>query len=481
MFRCEARGPARHFRLLQISTISSSKRAFRNMGLSVSVRQQLNELYWESPWMQWLYSTGALLTGRMLERSSNPYSSLIRYCNAARRVRDSELRANRLGMFSDFLKKNFAPHPPRTFEENVFVKYFLQSTDADRIRSFWRQRPSQERVNLRGNLILLKAPSRNESGVLLLTYTGACQFFLVNFDLKEISKRYVIVLEPSWATFPEPYMGFLSSCEPRAICEMISEEAADAVREAQIPLTPIAIGAQDWVDTEVFKPLNGVAKDFDVVMVATFAPWKRHAVLFRAMRQLRPRRLRVALIGGTWERTRKEFEEELRRYDVQDDCTIFQRLSPAEVNNVLNRSKIKVLLTKIEGANRALSEAFSANVPCVVYKHILGPRRTDINPLTGVYADDDELADVLLKAIHSYKNFAPRKWYLQNSGYQKSTARLNEALRIAAQTRNENWTAGIVQKVNRPEVQYANTADRARLAPAWEQLERYLSDLGRSV
>ena len=91
------------------------------------------------------------------------------------------------------------------------------------------------------------------------------------------------------------------------------------------------------------------------------------------MQKLRPRRIRVALVGVTWERTRKEFEEEIRSYGVEDDCTIFQGISPIQVNEVLNRSKVKILLTKIEGANRALSEAMSANVPVLVYKHIMGP------------------------------------------------------------------------------------------------------------
>jgi glycosyltransferase involved in cell wall biosynthesis len=259
---------------------------------------------------------------------------------------------------------------------------------------------------------------------------------------------------------------------------MISREAAETVHNVQIPIQPIAIGAQDWVDTEIFKPLPGVQKDFDAVVIANFAPWKRHAVLFRAMQKLRPRRIRVALVGVTWERTRKEFEEEIRRYGVQDDCTIFQGISPIQVNEVLNRSKVKILLTKIEGANRALSEAMSANVPVLVYKHIMGPRRTDVNPMTGMYADDDELPDALIRAIESYKRFKPREWYLQNSGYQNSTSTLNEALRQAAHARNENWTTDIVGKVNRPYVEYVSAADRASLTPAWRELEQYLCDLG---
>lgn len=448
------------------------------MQFSSRVRRHLSDLYWESDWLQWLYSSGTLYSGRVLENSIDPYSSLVRICNATRRIRNRELRIRRLQMFSDYLKRHFGPHPPHTLEENPFVKSFLRSARAETARGMWRKYSLQERLNLRGNLILLKAPRKNESGVLLLTYTGSSQFFLVNFDLAEISKRYTIVLEPSWATFPEPYMGLLSCSGRPTVCEMISHEAAEAVQNAGIPILPMAIGAQDWVDTEVFKPLPGVRKDFDVVMIATFAPWKRHAVLFRAMQKLRPRRLRVALIGVTWERTRKEFEREIERYDVQDDCTIFQGITAPQVNEILNRSKVKLLLTKIEGANRGLSEAMSANVPVVVYKHIIGPRRTDINSMTGVYADDDELPDVLMETLESYGGFHPRAWYLQNSGYRNSTFTLNESLRLAAHSRSENWTTDIVGKVNRPWAEYVSAEDKAGLAPAWEELKQYLCDLG---
>lgn len=448
------------------------------MKFTSSVRHNISDIYWESHWLQWLYSTGTLWSGRVLAQSSNPYSSLVRICNATRRIRNRELRVSRLQTFSDYLRRHFGSHPPHSLAENLFVKGFLKSEEAEEARRIWRKYPLQQRLNLRGNLILLKAPRENERGVLLLTYTRSFDFFLINFNLGEISNRYVIVLEPSWATFPEPYMGLFSCSGPRNVCEMISHEAAETVHNAQIPIQPIAIGAQDWVDTEIFKPLPGVQKDFDAVVIANFAPWKRHAVLFRAMQKLRPRRIRVALVGVTWERTRKEFEEEIRRYGVQDDCTIFQGISPIQVNEVLNRSKVKILLTKIEGANRALSEAMSANVPVLVYKHIMGPRRTDINPMTGVYADDDELPDALIRAIESYKRFEPREWYLQNSGYQNSTSTLNEALRQAAHARNENWTTDIVGKVNRPYVEYVSVADRTSLTAAWRELEQYICDLG---
>src|ERR1700683_129469 len=99
------------------------------MRLSSGVRRHLSDLYWESDWLQWLYSTGTLYSGRVLEKSTDPYSSLVRICNATRRIRNRELRINRLQMFSDYLRRHFGSRPPRTLGENLFVKSFLKSDE----------------------------------------------------------------------------------------------------------------------------------------------------------------------------------------------------------------------------------------------------------------------------------------------------------------------------------------------------------------
>ena len=232
------------------------------------------------------------------------------------------------------------------------------------------------------------------------------------------------------------------------------------------------------MDTNVFKPIPGLVKDFDVVMVAAFAPWKRHATLFQAMRKLRPRRVRVALIGNQWEWTRAQFDEHIHRCGVEEDCTVFQGIAPEQVNEILNRSKVNVLLTKIEGGNRALFGSIVGERTERCLQTHPGPRHADINPLTGVFADDVELADVLVQAIENYKTFQPREWYLKNSGYKNSSQKLNETLRRLALERGEHWTRDIVEKVNRPDAEYADKADAATLRRAWSDFEKFVCDLG---
>src|SRR5262249_48307468 len=148
-------------------------------------------------------------------------------------------------------------------------------------------------------------------------------------------------------------------------------------------------------------------------------------------------------------RTRDEFQEQLRRAGIEDQVTLFQGLKGPEINSVLNRSKVHVLLTKIEGGNVALMEAMAANVPSVVYKHIIGPRKGDFNAMTGVLADDDELPQALADTVDAHDRFRPREWFLQHTGFQIATQKLNEVLRENALARKEPWTRDIVPKFNR--------------------------------
>jgi glycosyltransferase involved in cell wall biosynthesis len=249
------------------------------------------------------------------------------------------------------------------------------------------------------------------------------------------------------------------------------------MRASGVSITPLAMGAQDWVHDEIFRPIPEARKEFDLVMIAGFARLKRHNVLFRALNKIGKGKLRVALIGRTMERTRQEFDEEMRSYGVLQDCTVFQGLGPQQVNDVLNRSKVNLLLSKAEAGNRGIMEGFAAGVPCIVYKHIVGPRREDINPETGVFCDDEELAHIIQATLANCSNFRPREWFARNTGFRRSTATLNSALKAEAFKRGEIWTTDIVPKANMHESRYISPDDAQRMKPGFDELATMLVEL----
>ncbi len=446
------------------------------MSIKDVLKHRGRDLYWESPALQRAYSSVAHTRARMAAVQNDLYSALEFYSDAARRTKDPDLRKTRLKEFASFIHAAWGSAPPASLDANPFVRAFFASSAADAQRTMLRSWTTEKRRTIADNVIVLKAPREKEKGVLLVKYSPYFLTFLLNYRLAEITRSYSLVLEPSWYLFPSPYWALFSCTEDPAVLECFSDEVKDAVLACDLPLRPVPVGSQDWVDTDVFRPLPGKPKDFDVVMIASFQRLKRHAVLFKAMQQIRPRRLKVALIGATWERDRKEFEEEIREYGVEEDCTIFQGLTAEQVNDVLNRSKVKVLLSKMEGGNKSVMEATAAGTPCIVYKHLVG--RRDVHPETGVYVEDDELADALLEMSENHGKYSPREWLMKNSGIRNTTAKLNQVLRQQAQDQGRPWKTDIVAKVNKyAGLQYHQKRDEGRFRPATLELENFLAPI----
>ncbi|MGH9482318.1 MAG: glycosyltransferase [Terriglobales bacterium] len=436
------------------------------------------EYYWTHARLQRAYARAASARARLAARRARTYEALIHYCAAARRLHAREpgnarLRERGLRQLGKFVRRAHGGEFPATAGDNRLLAAFLASARAEAYRRQIRSWTPEQRLTLRENLLVLKAPRDRERGVLLLFFTGASEMFLTAFDAPRVLERFTVVLEPSWSTFPEPYWAYFAARETPALCQAITDEEADAIASSGLPLVSLPFGAQDWVDGDVFRPL-GLAKEFDLVMVANFAKWKRHAVLFEAMRRWPGPRPKVALVGFAWERTQEQFEAEMRAYGVRQDCTLFRNVDAAGVNEILNRSRVALLLSRIEGGNRGLMEAIAAGTPVVVYRHIIGPRHSQINPQTGRFADDRELGAVLCEVLANPDQFQPRAWFDAHSGHRRTTERLNAALRAHAGRRGEPWTQDIACKVNRPGPQYANPDDAAALAPAWRELESML-------
>lgn len=435
-----------------------------------SLTYHLRDAYWSSTPLQRAYSA---LASACAPFQNNLFDRLDLLASAARRVREPRTRARKLAAFSAFVQREFAKAPPHGLARNVFVQAYLKSAHGQHVRATVEAWSLEKRERLGGNVIVLKTPQPGEKGVLLIKYTPYFRFFLANFDLARINAEFRLVLAPSWYLYPLPYWALFADLNDPTLITCFDEEMAGAIRDSGFPVIPVALGSQDWVDTEVFRPLPGVPKDFDVVMVASFQRLKRHDVLFRALQKLRPRRLKIALIGATWERTRDQFDEQIASFGLQHDCTIFQGLSPEQVNEVLNRAKVKVLLSKIEGGNKSVMEALAAGTPCLVYEGLIG--RRDLTERSGMYTSDAELPEKLLYMVENHHKFEARACMLSRSGVERSTEILNAALRRASADQGEPWTRDIVAALHRfAGLAYRSEENARSVEAGWEVLRRFV-------
>lgn len=273
--------------------------------------------------------------------------------------------------------------------------------------------------------------------------------------MESLLEHYTLVIEPGWSGYADPHILYFCRFaeHPIVVC---APEITDyeLLKHLDTNLIPVQFGASDWVNPRVFRPLEGVPKEFDGVMVAGWGVYKRHHALFRALRAIREDTYRFALVGEEWKGVRSEIEGLIDLYGVRRKVIIFQHLSPEGVNEVLNRSKVNLILTLREGANKSIFEGFFADVPGVVLRNNIGINKSYINQHTGMLIEERDLPQVLVWFRDNYRQFHPREWAMQNIAPEVTTAKLNAVLRELAGKRGEPWTRDIVAKTNCPDPTY---------------------------
>ncbi|HEX7011761.1 MAG TPA: glycosyltransferase [Steroidobacteraceae bacterium] len=313
------------------------------------------------------------------------------------------------------------------------------------------------------DLIVLKAATPREKGVILLKYARTFSAVAAMLDLPRLMERYTFVLEPCWSGYCDPsVLMFLTSTHP-VLVQCFTEADHRFVVELGAPFVPLHLGPADWVNTEVFVPPESTTKRYDLVMVANWAAHKRHVQLFRALQSIRDRDVRVLLFGFKWaNRTAEDIRREAAQYhNDRVSIEIRENVPHEELARCLTECKVFVFLSRKEGDNKAVVEAMFADVPAIVYKHTIGGASSRINPQTGVLADDDELTEKIVYMLDHYQEFSPRAWALEHTGSKVATAVLDEALRRAVTEAGGLYTSSIVEKTNSPNLAYKEPARRA--------------------
>lgn len=314
--------------------------------------------------------------------------------------------------------------------------------------------------------LVLKSPKPNERGVIVINYSYLFPLFAKLFDIENIAGRYFIVLEPSWSGYCNldvlcysryPFPVFVQAYEPRD---------ADFIRSTQSNLIVVGTSTNWWVDHRLFVPRPNAVKDIDVVMIASWAKFKRHHRFFSALRSLRRAgtKLRVALLGYPVDLTRADITRLAEYYGIADQLEIREWATPAEVGEYLSRAKVNVIWSRREGVNRAIIEGMFAGVPCIVRDGFnYGYCYPYINAQTGCFSTESELPEQLRRMVERHREFAPREWVMEHMSCQKATQILNEVIRGKALDLGEKWTEDLAVKVNRlNDMGYWDVADTAR-------------------
>ncbi|MEJ2669747.1 MAG: glycosyltransferase family 1 protein, partial [Gammaproteobacteria bacterium] len=193
------------------------------------------------------------------------------------------------------------------------------------------------RQMLGGIIIILKVPSGNERGVLLLKYSYYFLLFLEFYDVARIQERYNIILEPSWAGFcDETIMAYTQLPEP-VFVQVYERRDRRLIDALDVNLIPLDVGPSWFVDHEVFSPpLPSEKRDIDIIMVASWSTFKRHDAVFEVLSVLRERKpdLSIALVGYPGDLTKDDIAQMASRRGLTMGLSFYEWITPSEVAQV---------------------------------------------------------------------------------------------------------------------------------------------------
>ena len=334
--------------------------------------------------------------------------------------------------------------------------------------------PHSRPREIRKGVILKKPVSKREKGVLFIAFEDHWLRLLRYVDLEKLHRRYHLVLAPTWS--PPHDLPFMLAARmwPGALFHIMSAVIDQPVfARLADNLVSIPLISSNWVDPEVFEGSEPVAKEFDIVMLANFAVYKRHWLLFSVLRNLPPA-TEVLLLGRGWEgRTAETIMAEARAFGAADRITMKEGLSDADLVRAIKSAKVSLIFSGNEGACVAVVETMFADVPVGLFADAIIGSKAYVNEHTGRLLTRRGLAAQLQEFIENHEQYHPRQWVMENGvSFVNSTKILNEGIRDAVLKLGEEWTTDILPHQWRPNPTYVSDETCAEMRPCYDEFER---------
>ena len=314
--------------------------------------------------------------------------------------------------------------------------------------------------------IILKRPvSPDEKGVLFVAFEDQWLRLLRHAAISPLARDYHLVLSPTWSPPYDLAFSIATRMWPNPLFTILSNFDDIPVFSRLFPTVRVVrLLASSWVNANTFAPDNHLVKEYDIVMLANFAAYKRHFALFRALRDMN-RRTRVLLLGRPWGgRNRSTLEDEARAFGVLDRITIMEGLSDPEMIRKLQSAKVSVILSTREGACVAVVESLFANVPVGLLRGASVGSRAYINAQTGRFLRPERLSEDLTTFVAAFADYQPRRWAVQNGiSCRESSDVLNSTLKSHTAQLGHAWTQDIVPMQWRPNATFLNADDAKRM------------------
>lgn len=362
------------------------------------------------------------------------------------------------------------------FPENPLHKY--QLAEALRLAGWLNcSIKNVKPVSLSYCTVLKSYVSNSEKGVLLVSFENQLAELLNSGHIDDILARYHLVFIPSWSGLYSKELFRLVAAagqEPVFVLPVHSYER-ELVPTLSANCHSLPFNAASWVNPELFEgPVQ--ERDIDCLMVANFASFKRHWLLFKALKEL-PDDIRVTCVGvPLGSRTAENIRQEAAEYGVSDQVTIVEDPSQEELRRYFRRAKMFCAMSYREGSFIAVAESLMSGTPVLMFRNSHIGTKSLINEKTGALVNS---VRELRKKILEYRNFEGhdqvRQTAIENISAQANSRKLNDMLRDWSNSNGRAWTVDIEPFYSqRLDFYYFRDESRDRLAKDY----KYLSELG---
>jgi glycosyltransferase involved in cell wall biosynthesis len=320
--------------------------------------------------------------------------------------------------------------------------------------------------------LLLKEPGPGgEKGVLYSSFEYNWMRLVVHYDARRFFDQYYLVGASSWSPMDYASLANLAGLSPDPVFIGVSNVTDVADCQVMAPaIQALPLMACDWINPAYYTPRARSEREIDILMVANWMPFKRHWLLFEALKDMR-RDLRVVLIGRNGPgRTEKELRAEARAHGARQDIEYLTDVGIEEVTAHQCNARVAVLLSQREGSCVSTTECFFAGTPVAMMRDAHVGSKAYINERTGILMARRGLARTLSRFLEESDRFTPRAWAEERITCFDSSRRLNQILRAHARRSGQPWTRDIAPLCWRYVPAYADPADEPRLAPAVERL-----------
>ena len=322
-------------------------------------------------------------------------------------------------------------------------------------------------------IILKKPRGQHEKGVLYVAFENQWLRIFRHADLQKLARDYHIVLGQSWSPPHDSSFLVAATMWPGKLFHLISnfDDISTFSRLTDKAVT-VPLLSSSWVHPDHFDVDEPVEKSFDIVMLANFGAYKRHFLLFEALRDM-PASTRVLLLGKPWEgRTEQTIMDEARAFGVQERITI-RPGRPQEVARGMRSAKVSLIFSGREGSCVVVVESMFCDVPVGVFADATIGSKSLINEKTGRLLGRRHVGAQLLDFVTNHSQYSPREWVIENEvSCFGSTKILNSAIKSKALEWGEEWTADIVAHYRRPQLTYASEKDAVNFEEAYSEFER---------